>query len=99
MGEGANDWPCDVSPPFIFKGMLLVIGVNKLWSMNLVSWFPGVICFRVPYPLDEVLEGSSPAGTLMINDPFNFIFFFPFDKVRRWPRVVGPMCMHFAIRR
>jgi len=85
VGEEANGWLYNSLLPFIFEGILSVVGVNKLWSVNLVSWFPGVICFWVPYPLDEVLEGSSPAGTPMINDPFNFVFFFPFDKVRRWP--------------
>src|SRR5229473_8127117 len=99
MGEGANDWPCDVSPPFIFKGMLLVIGVNKLWSMNLISWFPGVVCFWVSHPLNEVLESSSPAGASMINDFFDLVFFFPFDKVRRWPRIVRSMCIRFMIGR
>jgi len=64
--------------------MLSVIGVNELWSVDLISWFPGVIRFQVSYPLDKILEGSSPPGVLMINDPFNLVFFFSFDKVRRW---------------
>ena len=76
-----------------------MIGFNKLWSMNLVSWFPGVVRFRVSLPLDEVLEGSSPAGVSMIDHPFYFIFFFPFDKVRGWPRIVGSVCVRFAIGR
>ncbi len=62
-----------------------VIGVNELWSMDLISWFPGVIRFWIPYPLDKILEGSSPPGAPMIDDSFNLVFFFPFDKVRRWP--------------
>ncbi len=74
-----------------------MVGINKLWSMNLVGWFPGVVRFWISYPFDEVLEGSSPTSASMINDPFDFIFFFPFDKVRRWPRVVGPVCVCFTI--
>ena len=62
-----------------------MIGVNELRSMDLVSWFPGVVRFRVSYPLDEVLEGSGPSSASMINDLFDFILFFSFDKVRRWP--------------
>ena len=62
-----------------------MIGVNELWSVDLISWFPSIVCFWISYPLDEILEGSSPAGALMINDPFDFIFFFSFDKVRRGP--------------
>ncbi len=75
-----------------------VIGVNELWSVNLVSWFPGVVRFWVPYPLDEVLEGSSPASAPMIDDSFDFVLLLSFNKVRRWPRVVEPMCVCFAIR-
>jgi len=79
--------------------MLSVIGFNELWSMNLVSWFPGVVRFRIPFPLDEVLEGSSPASISMIDHLFYLIFFFSFDKVRRWPRIVGSVCVRFAIGR
>jgi len=97
MGEEVNGRLYSNSSPFIFKRMLSVIGVNKLWSMDLISWFPGIICFRVSYPLDKILESSSPPGAPMINDSFDFIFFLSFDKVRRWPRVVGAMCARFAI--
>ena len=74
-----------------------MIGVNKLWSVDLISWFPGVIRFWIPYPLDKILEGSSPPGVSMIDNSFNLIFFFSFDQVRRWPRVVGSMCVRFTI--
>jgi len=77
--------------------MLSVIGFNDLWSVNLVSWFPGVVRFWVSLPLDEVLESSSPASMSMIDHLFHFIFFFTFDKVRGWPGVVGPVCIGFAI--
>jgi hypothetical protein len=35
---------------------------------------------------------------MVINDGLNLIFFGVFDKVRWWPRVVGPMFCCFAIR-
>src|SRR5258707_11367527 len=95
--EGANDQSCAGSSLFIFKGVLSVIGLNELWSMNLVSWFPGVVRFRIPFPLDEVLKSSSPAGVSMIDHFFYLIFFFSFDKVRGRPRIVGPVCVCFAI--
>ena len=38
--------------PFILEGMLLVIGFNKVWGVDLVSWFPGVVCFRIALPFD-----------------------------------------------
>ena len=35
---------------------------------------------------------------MVINDGLDLIFFGIFDKVRRWPRVVGPVFCSFAIR-
>ena len=92
-----DDFLCDSSTLFILQWVLLVIGVSELWSMDLVSRLPGVICFQVAYPFDEVLESSSPSGMLMINDPFDLVLLFSFDKVRRWPRVVRSMYAHFMI--
>ena len=34
----------------------------------------------------------------VINDSFDFIFLGVFDKIRRWPRVVGPVFYGFTIR-
>ena len=62
-----------------------MIGINESWGMDLVSWFPGVVCFWIPYPFDKILESSSPTGVPVINDFLHFVFFFSFDKVRRWP--------------
>src|SRR5258708_206345 len=81
----------------IGDSLLSLIGIYELWGMDLVSWFPGVICFRVSYPFDQVLEGSSPPEAPMINDPFDLVFFFSFNKVRGWPQVVGSVCARFMI--
>ena len=78
---------------------MLVIGFNELWSVDLVSWFPGVVHFWIPYPLDKILESSSPSGMPVIDHFLHLVFFFSFDKVRRWPRIVGPMCVCFTIGR
>ena len=83
-GEGANDQSCAGSSLFIFERVLSVIGFNKVWGMDLVSWFPGVICFGIPFPFDEVLESSSPTRVPVIDDFFNFVLFFSFNKVRGW---------------
>ena len=74
-----------------------MIGFNKLRGVDLVSWFPGVVRFWVPNPLDEILEGSSPAGVSVINDFLHFVFFLSFDKVRGWPGIVRSVCVRFAI--
>jgi len=83
--------------PFILEGVLSVIGVNELWSVDLISWFPSIVCFRISYPLDEILEGPRPPYMSMIDNLFNLVFFFSSDKVRRWPQVVGSVCGCFAI--
>ena len=64
----------------------------------MVSCFPCVVCIGVPFPFDEVLELSFTAKVTVINDGLDLVFFGVFDKVRRWPRVVGPMFCSFAIR-
>ena len=74
-----------------------MIGFNKLRSMDLVSWFPGVVCFWIPFPFDKILKGSSPPGVSVIDDFLHFVFFFTFDKVRGRPGIVGPVCVGFAI--
>ena len=65
--------------------------------MYLVSWFPGIVTFRVPFPFDEVLEHSSSSMTLVVNNTFHFIFFFSIDKVRWWLREVRAMRSCFLI--
>ena len=64
----------------------------------MVSRFPCVICIGVALPLDKILELSFTSEVTMINDGLDFIFFGVFDKVGRWPRVVGPAFCSFAIR-
>ena len=44
------------------------------------------------------MELSLTSEVTVINDGFYFVFFSIFDKVRRWPRVVGPVFYGFAIR-
>ena len=66
--------------------------------MYVVSCFPCVICIGVSLPFDEVLELSFTAKVAVINDGLDLIFFGVFDKVRRWPRVVGSVFGGFAIR-
>jgi hypothetical protein len=64
----------------------------------MVSCFPCVVCIGIPFPFDEILELPFAAKVTVINDGLDFIFFGVSDKVRRWPRVVGPVFCSFAIR-
>ena len=63
----------------------------------MVSCFPRVVCIGIALPLDKILELSLTSKVTVINDGLDFVFFGVFDKVRRWPRVVGPMFYGFAI--
>ena len=64
----------------------------------MVSCFPCVVRIGVSLPFDEVLELPFTPEVTVINDSLDFIFFSVFDKVRRWPRVVGPVFCSFTIR-
>jgi hypothetical protein len=64
----------------------------------MVSCFPCVVCIRISFPLDKILELSFTSKVTVINDGLDFIFFCVFDKVRRWPYVVVPVFHGFAIR-
>jgi len=33
-----------------------MISLYEVWSVYLISWFPGVIAFQVSLPLEEILE-------------------------------------------
>ena len=64
----------------------------------MVSCFPCVVCIGIALPLDKILELSFTSEVMVIDDGLDFIFFGVFDKVRRWPRVVGPVFCRFTIR-
>ena len=64
----------------------------------MVSCFPRVVCIGVTFPLDKILKLSFTSEVTVINDGLDFVLFGVFDKVRRWPRVIGSMLRGFAIR-
>ena len=64
----------------------------------MVSCFPCVVCIGIALPLDKILKLSFTSEVTVIDDGLDFVFFGVFDKVRRWPRVVGPMFCRFTIR-
>ena len=66
--------------------------------MYVVSCFPRVVCIGVAFPLDKILKLSFTSEMTVINDGLDFVFFGVFDKVRGWPRVVGPVFYCFTIR-
>ena len=65
--------------------------------MYVVSCFPCVVCIGISFPFDEILELSFTSEVTVINDSLDFVLLGIFDKVRRWPRVVGPVFYSFTI--
>ena len=56
-----------------------MILLKEIWGIHLVSWFPGVVTFRVALPLYEILEHSGMSVMLVISNLLYFILFFIID--------------------
>ena len=56
------------------------------------------MCLHQSILFDKVLELSFISEVTVINDGLDLILFSIFDKVRRWPCVIGPMFGRFVIR-
>ena len=54
----------------------------------MLDGFPGVVAFGVPFPLNQVLELSSPAVTAMVSNRLDLVLLSIIDKVRWGPREV-----------
>ena len=80
-------------PPFILferrQWIFPMISLDQRGRMYIVSCFPCVVCIGVAFPFDKVLKPSFTSEMMVINDGLDFIFLGVFDKVRRWPRVIG----------
>ena len=74
-----------------------VVFSYQLRGLHIVYWFPDVVTFGVPFPLDQVLE-FTPLVSMGL-DSFNFILRFAFDHVRRRPHKVLAMFFCFNIGR
>ena len=74
-----------------------MIKFDKLRGMHLVSWFPCVVALRVSFPLDKILESSSPSMMSVVNNALHFILLFTIDQVRWWSGEVGPVCCGFPV--
>src|SRR5260221_13999205 len=69
-------------PLFILKGVALMILFEKVWGVNILDWFPGIVTFRVPFPFHKVLERSRLPMTSVVDQVFDFVFFGTLDQVR-----------------
>ena len=58
---------------------MLVILFKKVWGMDVLGRFPGVVAFGVPFPFHKVLERSRSSVTSVVNQVFYLIFFHALD--------------------
>ena len=70
---------------------------KEIRGVHLVSWFPGVVTFRVAPPLYEILEHSGTSVESVISNLFHFILFFIIDQIRWGTGVIGTMGKCFDI--
>ena len=75
---------------------LLIQGESRLGIFQVPFRDPRIFLSRVSLPLDQ--EGARRQSSVVAYDLFNFIFFFPVDKVRRWRREVLAVDLVFVIR-
>ena len=76
---------------------LLIRGESGLGIFQVPLRDPGIFFGRVSLPSDQ--EGAGGRRSAVVDDLFNFVFFFSFDKVRRWwCREVLAVDLVFAIR-
>ena len=76
---------------------LLIRGESGLGIFQVPFRDPGVFFSRVSFPSDQ--EGAGGRRSAVADDLFNFVFFLPIDKVRRWRGEVLTVDLVFTIRR
>ena len=62
-----------------------MILLDQLWSEDLISWLPCVICCGVAFPFDQVLKSPFLPEMAMVYDFFDFKFLEVVHKV--WGRL------------
>ena len=67
--------------------------------MHVSRVHPFVIALGEAFPFDQILELPRLTITPMAYDPFDLLFFFAVDQVRRWSGEVRSMIAGFPIRR
>src|SRR6266436_8992909 len=75
-----------------------LIMLYEIRGMDLVSWFPSVITLGISLPFDQVLESFRASEVSVCDNPFDFVFLFSVNEVRRWPGEVWTVRSRFVIR-
>ena len=71
---------------------------DQFWGKDLFRWLPRIVRVGVSLPLDQVLKSPASPVITVIRDGLHFELLFSINKVRGWPRVIGPVLIGFLIR-
>jgi hypothetical protein len=71
MGTGLDD-----CPPYILERSALMVSLYQLGTLKVLDRLPRIVAFRVPFPLDEVLQSLFPPLTSVAVDGLDFVLFF-----------------------
>jgi hypothetical protein len=82
---------------YTVETMVSIVLLQEVRRVQLVFCFPGIVGFRISFPLKEILELFVLPEVAMTSDGFHFVFHFPVDKVRWWPREVRAMGTCFDV--
>jgi hypothetical protein len=74
-----------------------MVCLKEFRGVYLVSWFPGVVTFRVSFPFEKVLELSGSSVMSVAPYLLHFVFFFASHEVRWWSREVWSMCCGLVV--
>jgi hypothetical protein len=97
-GEWGMGFRKSCAGPFIFEVMAPIVLFEKVWGVQLVFRFPGVIGLRVAFPFKEILESFVLPEVAMVSDGLHFVLRFSVDKVRWGSRKVRAVGICFDIR-
>ncbi len=81
----------------MLEGVALVILFEKVWSVNVLDAFPGVIAFGVAFPFHEVLERSRLSVSSVVHQVFYLILFGSLDEIGWRSGEIGAMDSVFLI--
>ena len=74
----------------------LVFSQDFLSIFKAACRFSCIVANGVSFPFDKIPVSSTPF--LVAHDHFYLVFFFTFDKVRRWFYKIGAVGLSFMIR-
>jgi hypothetical protein len=86
-----------IDDPSHFGPMLVVILLHKIRCVHIFFWFPAIVCFGIPFPLDEVLFLLPPAVSAVPQNLFYFVLFISAYKFRGWFQEIGPMFFRLLV--